>query len=116
MTTIPSDKIGQLVLRHRGSMGVRAAAKEIGTSPATLSRIERGHVADLETMHKIFHWMNLDPREYFGFNEATSAQGPKIQIAFKKNKTVQSKTAQSLAKLIMAAHESFEKKINATGH
>ena len=117
MTTgLSPEKFGQLVLRKRGSMGVRAAAKEIGTSPATLSRVERGHVADMETMNKIFGWLNLDPRDFFGYKPEENAKGPEIQIMFKSKKALASNTAQALGKLIMAAHESFEKEIRAESH
>ena len=40
------NELAPLVLRRRGNMGVRAAAKEIGISPTTLTRIEKGHVPD----------------------------------------------------------------------
>ena len=53
--------LGNLLLQKRGSMGVRAAAGEIGISPATLSRIEHGHVQDIETLGKVCRWLGVDP-------------------------------------------------------
>lgn len=119
MTTVTPEKLGQLILRKRGSMGVRAAAQEIGISPATLSRIERGHIADIQTMNKIFGWLGMDPRDYFGFKGADDKPQEStggVQIVFKKKKTLKPQTAQALAELIMAAHKSFEKKIHAESH
>lgn len=116
MTNLSPEKLGQLVLRKRGSMGVRAAAKEIKISPATLSRIERGHIADVQTMNKIFEWLNLDPREFFGYKSEHTNQARAVQIMFKNKKTMKPTTAESLAKLIMAAHKSFQEEIHAESH
>src|SRR5258706_2081387 len=54
---ITPKSLGQLLQRKRGSMGVRAAAAEIGISPATLSRMESGRVPDLETLRKVCAWI-----------------------------------------------------------
>jgi DNA-binding XRE family transcriptional regulator len=37
--------------------GVRSVAQEIGISPATLSRIERGEDCDGKTLAKILTWL-----------------------------------------------------------
>ena len=41
------SELKTLVLEKRGASGVRAAAAEVGISPATFSRIENGHMHDL---------------------------------------------------------------------
>ncbi len=38
-------------------LGIREAAAELGISPATLSRIERGESMDGATLAKILHWL-----------------------------------------------------------
>ncbi len=38
-------------------MSVRDAAKEIGLSPATFSRLENGREIDARTLMKIFNWL-----------------------------------------------------------
>jgi len=114
MTKITPETLGQLVLRKRGSMGVRAAAGEIGISSATLSRVERGHVADVATLNKVFHWLALDPRDYFGAPEP-STDTLAVQVVFKNEKTLAPQSAQSLAKLIMAAHKSFAASLKTQG-
>lgn len=43
--------------RQRHDIGVRALAREIGTSHATLSRIERGYPMDLATWLKVQAWL-----------------------------------------------------------
>ena len=39
------------------NQGVRAAAREIGISPTTLSKIENGHLPDSETLKKVLKWL-----------------------------------------------------------
>ena len=47
------ENLGRLILKKRGGRGIRAVAKEIGVSPSTLSRVENGHLPDLENYRKI---------------------------------------------------------------
>ena len=102
------DELAQLALRTRGSMGIRAAAKEIGISPTTLSRIERGHVPDLRTLDKVCDWIGVNPAKFTGIGG--------LQVAFKKKTAVRQDTAKSLAKLIELASEQFAREIETEGH
>lgn len=45
---------------------LEVAAKEIGISKATLSRIERGHLPDILTFAQVCEWLNKKPNRYFG--------------------------------------------------
>jgi transcriptional regulator with XRE-family HTH domain len=47
------EDLGRLIAAKRGGRGVRATAIDVGISAATLSRIENGHMPDLETFAKI---------------------------------------------------------------
>lgn len=50
--------------RTMQEMDLRTAAKKIGVSLATLSRVERGHMPDAETLLKIVNWlMSKQPQE-----------------------------------------------------
>lgn len=42
--------------REKQRLGIRALAKEIGTSPATLGRFENGENPDGDTLAKILVW------------------------------------------------------------
>lgn len=101
------EKIGGLLAKYRGNMGLRAAAKEIGISPSTLSRIENGHVPDVATLEKVCQWIGEDTAKFTGIAN--------LQIAFKNKKAVPQQTAKSLANLIEKASEQFTK-VNARGH
>jgi len=102
-----TNDLAPLVIRKRGNMGIRAAAGEIGISPTTLSRVEKGHVPDMATLTKICDWIGEAPAMFTGIGG--------LQIAFKNKKTTPVKTAQAMAKSIKLAAEQFQQ-INTVGH
>lgn len=103
MTAHRIAQLGRRLRAKRGEQGVRAAAKGIGISPATLSRVERGHLPDLETFGKICQWLEIDPGEILGVSGQSSSHS-KIAVHFKKDQTLRPETAQALAQLILTAH------------
>jgi len=103
---LPIEELGRLIATKRGGRGVRAAAAEVGVSSATLSRIENGHMPDLETFAKICRWLDRDPREFLGLSEADQ-QAPQAVVHFRKKKTVASETAVALGELILAAQRAI---------
>ena len=115
MTTIKYDEIGRRVLQKRGKVGLRTAAKEMGISPATLSRIERGHVADANTLGKVFNWLGVSADEFFTSGDS-EFQKMEVQIAFKNKRAVPQATASALTELIQKASEEFSKKIDSISH
>ena len=109
--------LGQMLQRKRGSMGVRAAAGEIGISAATLSRIENGRIPDLDTLKKVCAWLGIDPATYLGGSTKTqTTRTAGVQVVFKKDRAISSKTSQALGKLIIAAYNQFAATIDAEGH
>lgn len=57
-----SSRIGRLLVLYRATrqQGVRELSNEMGISAATLSRIERGHAMDADTLLKMWAWLNGD--------------------------------------------------------
>lgn len=55
-------KLGEVIRRWRrnSDVGLREAAREIGISHGTLSRIERGEEMDAKTLVKILAWLFSD--------------------------------------------------------
>ncbi|MBU0584193.1 MAG: helix-turn-helix transcriptional regulator [Alphaproteobacteria bacterium] len=102
------DELAGLILKKRGSMGVRAAAAEIGISPTTLSRVENGHIPDMQSLDKLCGWLEADMEQFTGIGG--------LQIAFKKKQTVPAATARSLASLIELASAKFAQTIDSEGH
>jgi transcriptional regulator with XRE-family HTH domain len=119
MTKTPTNAkaFGQKLQQHRGSMGVRTAAREIGISPATLSRIENGGIPDMATLQKVCDWLGVDAASYLGTTSIpkTSLE-PGVQVVFKKKQTLTTTTSQALGRLIMKAHQQFSEEIKADGH
>lgn len=101
------EDLGRLVAEKRGVNGIRAAAAAVGTSPATLSRVENGRMPDLETFAKLCRWLGKDPKEFLGFQTNETTQ-PATVVHFRKGKTVKKDTAAALGELILAAQAAVE--------
>ena len=102
------NDLAPLVLQERGNMGVRAAAKEIGVSPTTLTRVEKGNIPDVKTLGKFCKWLGEEPTKFTGIMG--------LQIAFKNKSTMPPEAAQSMAKLIEKASKQFEEDVDSVGH
>lgn len=102
--TLPIDELGKLVVRKRGNRGIRATAADIEVSPATLSRVENGHLPDLATFAKICRWLDVDPARFLGVDASGADASQNRAVAhFRKKSTVSPETAMSLGALILAA-------------
>jgi transcriptional regulator with XRE-family HTH domain len=101
------SQLGPLIAAKRGSRGIRAAAADVGISQATLSRVENGHMPDLETFAKICRWLGRDPREFLGIEVGEKGAQPKAVVHFKKKNTVPLETATALGELILAAQRAL---------
>ncbi len=106
MPKLTLETLGLKVLEKREDRGVREVAKEIGVSPATLSRVERGNLPDLETFGKICRWLNVDPGEILGMRADSQAR-PIATAHFRKDVTLEPETAKALADLILKAHRAL---------
>ena len=94
------ENLGLRVKEKRGQIGVRAAAKEIGISHATLSRVERGFMPDMANYRRICRWLGIAVEDVVG---VTNAQKSLARVHFRKKPTVSAKTAQHLAQMILTA-------------
>jgi transcriptional regulator with XRE-family HTH domain len=96
------DTLGQLLVEKRGSMGVRAAAQEIGISSATLSRVENGHLPDLQNFRLVCQWLGIDPNQILGFAPPAAREDEiRASVHFRKKSTTSPETAAALAKMIL---------------
>ena len=102
------ESLGQLaglVADKRGNDGLRATAAEIGIAPATLSRVEQGHLPDLQNFSKICRWLKVDPSTLLGLEERPTR--PLAAVHFRKNQSVKLETAKALADMILAAQRAL---------
>jgi transcriptional regulator with XRE-family HTH domain len=107
MPKITIQTLGRKLIEARGIRGIREVSKEIGVSPATLSRVERGHLPDLETFGKICKWLKIDPGQVLGVTPAAAAPRPAIAVHFRKDQVLDPRTAQALANMILAAQRAI---------
>jgi transcriptional regulator with XRE-family HTH domain len=106
MPKLTLQTLGRMLVEKRGTRGVRETAKEIGISPATLSRVERGYLPDLDTFGKVCDWLKIDPGQVLGV-KAVAAPTPKAAVHFRKDQAVKPRTARALAEMILAAQRAL---------
>lgn len=101
------EDLGRLVAAKRAerALGIRAAAKEVGVSHATLSRVEKGFLPDLENYEKIRRWLGIEGEMIRPTVKPTSIP----QVHFRREKTATAETAAALARMIIAAQAAWRK-------
>ena len=108
MADITLETLGESLREKRGPRGIRLVADEIGISTATLSRIENGHLPDLETFRRVCGWLGADPSTVLGFQNPAGATTSISQVHFKKKKTQSKDTLQALAQMIVVAQHALD--------
>lgn len=106
MPKLTLQALGRKLLEKSGNRGIREIAQEIGISPATLSRVERGYLPDIETFKKICQWLKVDPGEILGM-KAAAAVMPQVSVHFRKKPVLKPETAQALGQMILAAQRAL---------
>ena len=108
MARISIQQLGQRLKKKRGSRGVRDVAAEVGVRAATLSRVERGNVPDLDTFAKICKWLKIDPAEVLGIDvnrESLQHQRLEATVHFRMGRTTSPELAEAVADMILRAQE-----------
>lgn len=106
MPKLTLESLGRKLAERRGSRGIREVAKEIGLSPATLSRVENGHLPDLLSFEKICRWLGIDPADVLGIDVARKG-APAASVHFRVNRALNEETAKALANMILAAQRAM---------
>jgi len=111
-------RLGALLRERRGGRGIREVAKEIGVSPATLTRIEAGRLPDILTFKKICSWLKISPADILGIpiqqsNEAAVLDGahPEAAVHLRADQALPQAAASDLAELIVFAHRELARRI-----
>jgi transcriptional regulator with XRE-family HTH domain len=111
-------RLGALLRDRRGSRGIREVSREIGVSPATLTRVEAGRLPDLLTFRKIAEWLKINPAELLGIpaeNSPRSASSENMPseaaVHLKADQALPPAAAQDLAELIVYAHKELARRI-----
>lgn len=105
-------RLGALLRERRGGRGIREVAKDIGISPATLTRVESGRLPDLATFQRICTWLKVNPAELLDIpietsqtQSASENTTPVAAVHLKASKTLPPEAAKDLAQLIVVAHQ-----------
>lgn len=112
MTRRTLESLGVLVRKKRGDGKLRETARIIGIGPATLMRVENGHIPDVETFGKVCKWLQMDPGSFLGFDQKGSTAVPEteglisISAHWKADQTPNRATVQALAQMVMLALKS----------
>ena len=107
MGRVTLQNLGSIVRERRGTGKLREVAKQIGTSPATLSRIEGGKLPDLTTFGRLCRWLELDPSELLGLNKSGSLQASTGEAVahLRAQREISPDTARALANVIIKAQQ-----------
>ena len=107
MAKVTLQNLGTIVREKRGNSGLRQVARDIGTSPATLSRVEAGKMPDITTFGKLCRWLGVDAGRLLGIENSGSGliQEPsETAVAhMRAQKEIAPTTAGSLASVIIKA-------------
>lgn len=107
MESIRIDRLAQRIQERRAGKGIREAAREVGVSPATLSRVENGKIPDLDTFSKICKWLDEDPAVFLGIHRASPNTTPTARVHFKKGAAIKKDSAKALGEMILAAQQAL---------
>lgn len=110
-------RLGAQLRERRGGRGIREVAKEIGISPATLTRIEAGRLPDLLTFRKICEWLKINPAEILGIPNQQTSENPvqeapsEAAVHLRADQALPQVAASDLANLIVFAHRELARRI-----
>jgi transcriptional regulator with XRE-family HTH domain len=99
------EELSIKVKQKRGNRGIREIAKDIGISPATLSRIEQGKQPDISTFGKVCKWLGIDPSAILGLASPQAIdqlQPAPVMAHFRTARTMGPETARHLTDMILA--------------
>ncbi len=93
--------------RRERRLTLRQAAEQIGVSPTTLSRIERGAGRpDLPTLDALITWLDLDRASVF---DAARPEAPStleaVQVLLRADKNLNERTARALSTIFESVYK-----------
>lgn len=115
MAKLSLSSLGPMLKEKRQGKGIREIAKEIGISPATLSRVENGKEPDLGTFRKICQWLKVDPNEVLGYKtmtvDDTTTRDSALYAHLRADRNLDRETTRALAEMILRARKMIAERI-----
>lgn len=108
ITTLNSELLAGMIKEKRGKTGLREIAKEIGdVSAATISRVEKGKVPDVDTFIKICKWLGTSTDTFIVDSNDTKTKTNKDHIVahLRAERELDQSTIQMLLKMIDLAYD-----------
>lgn len=104
--TLETLGINLAKFRNEKGVAIRQAAKEIGISPTTLTRIENGNIPDIQTFKKICKWMETDAGSILN-SVSNTVNIPQVAVHFRKSQTLTLDVAKALADMLILAQSAM---------
>jgi transcriptional regulator with XRE-family HTH domain len=96
--------------KYRG-LNLRDAAKEIGVSAPTLSRIERGASRpDIPTLDALIRWLGLERSTVYNARPpATAATPDEVRALLQQDENLDAQSAEALAAIFRTAYDTLSR-------
>lgn len=109
---LDTDKLAHAIRSKRGSLALRTAAQEIeGVSFTTLSRLEQGHVPDVDTYVKVCKWLGASTDDFLNLNSNMGVELPKdkVEALLRADPVLPRDVADALIKMVSLAYQQYIK-------
>ncbi len=103
--SLNTEKLSRLVKVKRVGKSLREVTNEIGVSPSTLSRVERGSLPDVDTFLALCNWLEVAPREFFTNGENQISTLDAIAILINGDEKLPDELKKALIKIIKATYK-----------
>lgn len=116
LTKVNIEELAKKLRGKRGVQSLRDAAEEATVSFSTFSRVEKGHIPDLENYTKLCSWLHLPVDTFTDPIAEPKANEDKIYMHLRANTTLPAEVSESLIVMIKAAlsQHSKSKKVSRT--
>lgn len=110
---VNTEVLAHLVRRQLAqSANLRTAAKEAGVSPATLSRVQRGHAPDTDALVALTRWLQIPIEKVLHRPPSidvpsTGSTPQKVEMHLRADPNLSAETAARLADVFKAVYEQF---------
>lgn len=108
ISTLNSELLAGMIKEKRGKTGLRDIASEIGgVSAATISRIEKGKLPDVDTFIKICKWLGTTTDTFIidGGDSENKSNKDHIVAHLRADRELDSSTVEMLLKMIEMAYD-----------
>lgn len=104
MSVLDTNKFSDMIKSKRNNEGLRATAREIGISPSTLSRVEKGNLPDIDTYLILCNWLEVSSDFFKIQNSISNSTEENVIAHLRADRTLAPETSEALIKMINLAY------------